>query len=54
MKHTWILSAILTLILAASCTPGVLAAEAASGSSVSLLECNLEIPLDKTRHPMPL
>jgi hypothetical protein len=49
MKHRWIISAILTFILAASCTPGVLAAEAASGSSVSLLECDLEIPLDKNQ-----
>lgn len=49
MKYRWIFSVILALILAASCAPGVLAADADSGSSAPSLECSLEIPLDKNQ-----
>jgi hypothetical protein len=49
MKYRWIFPVILALILAALYLPGVLAAEDASVSSASLLECSLEIPLDKNQ-----
>lgn len=51
MKHQWILSAILALVLTASFTPGALASEETSGSYVSPLECSLEIPLDRNQAP---
>lgn len=40
---------ILALILIASCAPGVLAAEEASGSADFPLKCSLEIPLDTSQ-----